>query len=197
MIWRKSGIDTRDYSRAGRIKRKGIRQYVLSALKEDLLIGMLERFGIREYFEGVCGSNNIYADGKVARGMEMLQMFPIVPGETVMVGDTLHDAEVAETLGLILGCMPEGIIVRNGWRRKGSCCNGWSNFIGRLIVDYIPNRINFKLFLRMDNARWKWVFTVVSAISISSAISRTFFFSTTCSKRTSRCFSGKGVQYIL
>ena len=37
------------------IKRKGIRQYVLSALKEDLLIGMLERFGIREYFEVFAG----------------------------------------------------------------------------------------------------------------------------------------------
>lgn len=81
------------------IKRKGIRQYILSALKEDLLIGMLERFGIREYFEGVCGSNNIYADGKVVRGMEMLRMFPIVPDETVMIGDTLHDAEVAGALG--------------------------------------------------------------------------------------------------
>lgn len=81
------------------IKKKGIRQYILSALKEDLLTGMLERFGIREYFGGVCGSNNIYADGKVARGEEMLRMFPIVPGETVMVGDTLHDAEVAEALG--------------------------------------------------------------------------------------------------
>ena len=81
------------------IKKKGIRQYILSALKEDLLTGMLERFGIREYFDGVCGSNNIYADGKVARGEEMLRMFPIVPGETVMVGDTLHDAEVAEALG--------------------------------------------------------------------------------------------------
>ena len=81
------------------IKRQGVHQYVLSALKEDLLIGMLERFGIREYFEGVCGSNNIYADGKVARGMEMLRMFPIFPEETVMVGDTLHDAEVAEALG--------------------------------------------------------------------------------------------------
>ena len=91
---------------------------------------MLERFGIREYFEGVCGSNNIYADGKVARGMEMLQMFPIVPGETVMVGDTLHDepGRREKPWALILGCMPEGIIVRNGWRRKGSCCNGWSNF---------------------------------------------------------------------
>ena len=72
---------------------------IIPVLEEDLLIGMLERFGIREYFEGVCGSNNIYADGKVARGMEMLRMFPIVPEETVMVGDTLHDAEVAEALG--------------------------------------------------------------------------------------------------
>ena len=62
---------------------------------------MLERFEVfGEYFEGVCGSNNIYAVyGKVARGMEMLRMFPIVPEETVMVGDTLHDAEVAEALG--------------------------------------------------------------------------------------------------
>ena len=51
------------------IKRKGIRQYVLSALKEDLLIGMLERFGIRENFERVCGSNNIYAEGKVSLGL--------------------------------------------------------------------------------------------------------------------------------
>ncbi len=81
------------------IKRRGIRQYILSALQEDLLLGMLERFGIREYFEGVCGSNNIYADGKVARGEEMLRTFPIIPSETVMVGDTLHDAEVAEVLG--------------------------------------------------------------------------------------------------
>lgn len=81
------------------IKRRGIRQYILSALQEDLLLGMLERFGIREYFEGVCGSNNIYADGKVARGEEMLRTFPIIPSETVMVGDTLHDAEVAEALG--------------------------------------------------------------------------------------------------
>ena len=81
------------------VKRRGMQQYVLSALQEDLLNGMLERFGIRKYFDGVCGTNNIYADGKVARGMEMLRMFPIVPAETVMVGDTLHDAEVAEALG--------------------------------------------------------------------------------------------------
>lgn len=81
------------------LKERGVRQYILSALQEDLLINMLERFHIREYFDGVCGSNNIYADGKVARGEEMLRTFPIDPSETLMVGDTLHDAEVAEALG--------------------------------------------------------------------------------------------------
>lgn len=81
------------------LRGMGVRQYVLSALQEDLLEGMLERFGIRDYFAGVCGSNNIYADGKVARGERMLQTFPVDPRETVMVGDTLHDAEVAEALG--------------------------------------------------------------------------------------------------
>lgn len=81
------------------LKERGVRQYVLSALQEDLLEGMLERFGIRDYFDGVCGSDNIYADGKVARGERMLQVYPIDPRETLMVGDTLHDAEVAEALG--------------------------------------------------------------------------------------------------
>ena len=81
------------------LKERGVRQYILSALQEDLLINMLERFHIRGYFDGVCGSNNVYADGKVARGEEMLRTFPIDPSETLMVGDTLHDAEVAEALG--------------------------------------------------------------------------------------------------
>ena len=98
------------------IKKKGIRQFVLSALKEDLLIGMLGRFGIREYFEGVCGSNNIYADGKVARGMEMLRM---LPSETVMVGDTLHDAEVAEALGFDFRLYAGGHNSRERLEKKG------------------------------------------------------------------------------
>lgn len=82
-----------------RVKEKGIKQYILSALREDSLIEILERFGLGGYFDGVCGSNNIYADGKIARGKEMLQSYPIVPFETLMIGDTLHDADVAEALG--------------------------------------------------------------------------------------------------
>ena len=33
------------------LKEIGVRQYILSALREDLLEDMLQRFGIRDYFE--------------------------------------------------------------------------------------------------------------------------------------------------
>lgn len=81
------------------IRQAGLNQYILSALQEDTLKDMVSGFGIRNRFREVCGSNNIYADGKVQRGLEMLSRCPIEPCETLMIGDTLHDAEVAETLG--------------------------------------------------------------------------------------------------
>lgn len=81
------------------IQKSGIRQYVLSALREDLLKGMLCDFHIDSRFDCVCGSDNIYAAGKIERGQRMLKMLEISPAETLMIGDTIHDAEVAEALG--------------------------------------------------------------------------------------------------
>lgn len=102
------------------IKEAGVRQYVLSALQEDLLNEMLERFQIREYFDGVCGTTNIYADGKVARGEEMLRMYPmIVPRDTLMIGDTLHDAEVAGALGFDVRLYAGGHNDAERLQRKG------------------------------------------------------------------------------
>ena len=81
------------------IRQIGIKQYILSALREDLLQQMLQDFGIVSCFEKACGSDNIYAAGKIERGQRMLQTCEICPEETLMVGDTLHDAEVADALG--------------------------------------------------------------------------------------------------
>lgn len=81
------------------LQQTGMNQYILSALKEDTLKNMVDDFNIRSRFREICGSNNIYADGKVQRGQEMLSRCPIDPRETLMIGDTLHDAEVAEALG--------------------------------------------------------------------------------------------------
>lgn len=81
------------------IRRRNIRQYILSALREDLLCQITAAFGIDVFFEKMCGSDNIYAAGKVERGRRMVEMLGILPEETLMVGDTVHDAEVARELG--------------------------------------------------------------------------------------------------
>ena len=78
------------------IQQTGVKQYVLSALREDLLQQMLRHFQIDSRFDRACGANDIYAAGKIERGQQMLQTCPIVPEDTLMVGDTIHDAEVAE-----------------------------------------------------------------------------------------------------
>lgn len=81
------------------IQQLGIKQYILSALREDLLKQMVVDFHIQHYFYQVCGSDNIYAAGKVERGKRMVEKYLICPAETLMIGDTIHDAEVAKALG--------------------------------------------------------------------------------------------------
>lgn len=81
------------------LQKKGIRLYVLSALREDLLQQMLHDFSIASYFDTACGSEDIYAAGKVERGLRMVEQLGIDPEDTLMVGDTIHDAEVAKALG--------------------------------------------------------------------------------------------------
>lgn len=81
------------------VQQAGVKQYVLSALREDLLQGMILSFDIAQRFTQVCGSDNIYANEKVERGERMVEAYGIRPEETLMIGDTLHDAEVAEALG--------------------------------------------------------------------------------------------------
>jgi len=81
------------------VQQAGLRQYILSALREDLLQQMLCDFNIASCFDSACGSDNIYASGKIGRGQRMLESLEICPSGTLMVGDTVHDAEVAKALG--------------------------------------------------------------------------------------------------
>ncbi len=81
------------------LKASGRHQYILSALREDALQQMAGDFQISSFFEQICGSDNIYAAGKIERGRRMVELYGLCPAETLMVGDTLHDAEVAEALG--------------------------------------------------------------------------------------------------
>ncbi|MCI5847579.1 MAG: HAD hydrolase-like protein [Clostridiales bacterium] len=82
-----------------RFERAGLRQVVLSATKRDMLEEHIGLFPIRHFFAEVLGLGDIYAVSKEQVGRDYLQHCGILPSETVMLGDTLHDAEVARAIG--------------------------------------------------------------------------------------------------
>lgn len=83
----------------GAMSGKGLTHSVLSAAKQEALETGIRHYGIAEHFTGLCGTDNIYAHGKVEQGRRWIGQLPWGPGEIVLIGDTLHDFEVAEAMG--------------------------------------------------------------------------------------------------
>lgn len=83
----------------GRLRAMGVKQVVLSATKRDMLEKQLRLFPIRDYFDEALGLGDIYAGSKEAIGRAYLAGCGIAPEQTLMIGDTLHDAEVARAMG--------------------------------------------------------------------------------------------------
>ncbi len=81
----------------------GFRQCVLSALRQDLLDDALERNGLRKFFDFAYGVDNLDGASKLERGLELVAAIGPSVRDTILIGDTLHDAEVAKALGT--GCI--------------------------------------------------------------------------------------------
>lgn len=89
-------------------KSAGKRQFVLSAMKQDMLITTLKHQNIFSYFEGIFGLDDHYAVSKIDRGKQMISRLEIRKDSAVIIGDTIHDYEVAQELGI--AC----ILITNG-----------------------------------------------------------------------------------
>ena len=82
-----------------RFAAAGAAQAVLSATRRDMLESQIARFPIRDYFTDVLGLSDIYARSKEAVGLAYLAGCGVPAAATLMIGDTLHDAEVARAMG--------------------------------------------------------------------------------------------------
>ena len=59
----------------------------------------IAQFDIQHYFATLLGLDDIYAGSKEDIGRQYLRRCGIAPEETCMIGDTLHDADVARAIG--------------------------------------------------------------------------------------------------
>ena len=94
------------------IQQKGIKQSVLSAYLHDNLVSILEHYNLTQYFDNIVGLDNIYAGSKTHFGIKLIEKLEVNKNEVLFIGDSLHDADVANAMGV--NC----ILIANGHQVK-------------------------------------------------------------------------------
>ncbi len=110
---------------------KGCRQFVLSAMHQEMLQKTLKLNGIYNYFDGIAGLDDHFAVSKEERGRWLLEEFGIVKENSWLIGDTNHDFEVAQALGV--GC----VLIADGHQSEQRLKN-----TGSLVLQNLAELIN-------------------------------------------------------
>ena len=99
------------------LHKKGISQIILSASEKGNLLSQISEFDITKYFDEILGISDIYAKSKIDIGLEYLSKNDIE--KAVLIGDSVHDSEVAKALRVDCILIPNGHQKRE---RLQSCC---------------------------------------------------------------------------
>lgn len=89
------------------VHKAGGRQSIISALRQDLLDQDTRRYGVAEKMECVYGTANLDGASKLDRAIELMSSIVASAREVgriltnvTLIGDSLHDLEVANALGV-------------------------------------------------------------------------------------------------
>jgi phosphoglycolate phosphatase len=84
----------RHYHESGRI------QSILSVYHQESLEEILDFFKLRSFFSVISGGDDHHAHGKIEQGIRLVSESGISPDQAVLIGDTIHDYEVARKAGM-------------------------------------------------------------------------------------------------
>ena len=108
-----------------RVKRSGAKQSIISALRQDLLDEVTARMGVAKYMECIYGVDNLDGASKLDRALELMSHLAPQFGEqpdVVLIGDALHDKEVADALKV--RCVLCGQGSHAAWRLRAAAPTG-------------------------------------------------------------------------
>lgn len=88
-------------------QEKNICQVVLSSSSQEIIQGYAKSYGIESYFQDILGADDLLAASKIERAINYFQQKQIPLNQAVLIGDAVHDYEVAKELGIdciLLAC---------------------------------------------------------------------------------------------
>jgi phosphoglycolate phosphatase len=94
------------------LSKAGYQQSILSAYQQHRLEESVDIYNLRKFFVKIAGLGDHYASSKIERGKELLRDLKADPAKTLMIGDTVHDFEVAQSIG------SDCVLLGNGHNKK-------------------------------------------------------------------------------
>ena len=82
------------------LHQEGFTQSILSATDQENLDSLISHFKLDSVFQFVFGVDNKLAGSKLERGRDLIRTSQISTSSTIIIGDTIHDLEVARELGV-------------------------------------------------------------------------------------------------
>ena len=101
----------------------GYSQSIVSASKQAYLIPAIEEYGLSSYFTAVNGIEDHHASGKLEMAKQYIRELNIPTDRILLIGDTLHDAEIADSMNL--GC----ILIPNGHQSRQRLLSSGSTMV--------------------------------------------------------------------
>lgn len=98
--WRSCRLQENARETLEALRRRGFSQSVLSASGQAALDDAVRHFALTEFFLRLIGQGDDFAHGKLESGKHWVAGLDWSPETILLVGDTLHDFEVARDLGV-------------------------------------------------------------------------------------------------
>ncbi len=102
------------------LKTQGYRQFVLTSTEQSAIARMVMAYGVQDFFDGLYGLSDGLAKGKADAGKRMMHGCALEAGRTILVGDTVHDWEVAQALGIDCVLVATGLHSHDRLSRLGA-----------------------------------------------------------------------------
>lgn len=80
-------------------ENNGLKQAIVSSSNNEQLCLNARKYGVFDFFDAVLGAGDYFAGSKIDRAAEYLQKRGAQKGRVLVVGDLMHDAEMAAELG--------------------------------------------------------------------------------------------------
>ncbi len=82
------------------LKENGAHQYIITSNFIGETVELVGKFGVSSYFDEILGADNTLAESKIARAKHFFELKGINRNDAIFIGDTLHDLETANALGI-------------------------------------------------------------------------------------------------